>query len=780
MASALASLLWSGPTFADGAADPATVESSFDAARLADDLVGALTDPTKEIRVGVYASAGSTVSATLTPDADAALVLNPTLTLCDAAGVAVDVTVFDKSVPGSGVITWKRVPLAATGAYTLIVRGTGAGGFRLKLRGTLARIAESATSTSDLGVNAETSVDFHGLRGGTLSFALAPTGRSKFVGELARVERPDGSALTGTPTAAKGKVVLDADGVHRLVFRNVGVGVGAWLAKTNVAPPPLVVRRGYLRAQGAALVPVVQRVTPPADYMRDDAASVTLTGRDFQPGADVRLVRKNFADIVATDVQVVSETLIRCTLNLDTAPVTGVDSLGRWNVGVWNAPVYATPGDPTTLDKTSPTSDLRRSFACVAASAIRLPPGVIRDTETWQLEFNGDFQDDLDAMGLGSADPTTRIVARGAVEAYVVLFLRDLMRQNETTGKLASDSPAFSFVLGRVPGPGGKPGRDYDRIEIGGARQAGDEVDAGEPLPWGAAPVDPGNAHLDDLSIEVDDGAGGTVRVGRGVRTRVLDPTSASANADWANAMQPLRATPLTRADARYFAAGFAPTTAADANRYRDIVLQTTRAAREVAALVAHQIGRATGLTPGGPGPMASPTTAGYLWPTTQGLAFSESDVALLRTNAKPTQVHGKSKALLIGWFPLISTTPSYLPNLTTDVAYSVNWNYVGGRPNASPNDYSVKFTAGNPPIGLTLTWTGLAGKAPLYIDATQGLFYAAISYTRITVTDIVRGDRSDFFYRLNVLANVAALKPPPSPERSNATNANNTILSTP
>jgi len=774
-AAAAALLLLSAPFASQGRADPGVVEASFDSARFADDLSGSYSGAADAcIRVSLYASAGSTISVNLAPEpTTAAPIPGLTLTLLDPAAVDQSVTgsKYDKTKPDTTTIVWSKVPLATTGTYVFLLRGTGAGTWRLKLKGAIKKFQETFPSPADLGVGAETSVDFQGLRGGTVSYSLAPTGTSKFVGALTRIVRPDGSTIDASvPDAAvdgakKGKVLLDVDGVHQMFFKNAGPGIGPWTAKTTVAPPTIYTRRGFVSAAGTAFVPVVTKVTPASDYHLDDAAAVTLTGRDFQPGADVRLVRKNFADIIATDVLVDSETQIRCMLNLDTAPVTGVFSIGKWNVGVWNAPVYLTPGDPTTLDKSSPSYSAKKPFNCLSASSITLPHGVIKETETWQLNFNSDFQIDLNHMGLGSTDAETAGSARSAVQAYVVCFLRDLMRANETTGKLSPGvSAPLSFVVGKIPTPAGKPGREYNRIEIGGAWQTGDPTDATEPLLWGFAPL---GQHPVDLSVNVDDGAGGTMRAGYGVRTAVLDPTSPVANPDWVFATGPLRQNPLTLFDRAYFAPGFRPSTVSQANRYRDIVTQTTRAAREIAALIAHQVGRAMGLVPGGTGPMANPSTAGFFWPTTVGLSFESSDVSILIANAATTTLPGKSPSLVVTYFPLLSTQPSILPDSTAAVTYGVNWNFVGGRANALISDYSVRLAStmpvlsGGPPLqgtvtaniqGLTITGS------PVYFDQAQGLPYGGIAFLRLAVTDTVRGKSIVLFYRLNVQPNFAQL----------------------
>lgn len=767
---------------ADTAPPPDQIDAAFDGARLKDDLRGSVSDAAKQTRIRLYAAAGARLSLTLTSTAaEGTAIPGMTLALCDDAGSDLGVagSAYDKSVAGSGVISWRKFPLTATGGYSLVLRGTGTGDWRLTLAGASAGIRETFPSPAPLGVNAEATVDFHGLRGATLSYSFGPAAKSKFKGELVRIERPDASPIDGLGSAAKGKITLDADGVHHVVFRNVGNGIGAWTAKTTVTPAPLLVRRGWVRPSGTAFVPSVRKVTPSSGYKRDQAALVTLTGRDFQPGADVRLVRKGFAtDILGKDVTVVSETRIDCTFDLDTGLTVGTDSTGTWNVGVWNAPVYGDVADRTTLVKDSPTSDTRKTFESVTAASIHLPAGVVKATELWQLDFNADFADDLARMGLGSADAEVARDARTTVQQYVVCFLRDLFDINETSGKLKSTSVPVSFVLGTVPGVAGKAGVDYNRIEIGGAYVTGDAADPAEQLAWGFAPLDAGNAHRDDLSIEVDNGSGGKTRVGHGVRTRFLDPTLGTADSDWVTATQTLRQTPLTANDRRYFSTTYSPLSQSDVNRYRDVVGQITRISREIAAAVAHQVGRAMGLSAGGQGPMANPSTAGVLWPTTTSLAFSNADLATLRGNAVAHQLPGTGPAFTPTYFPLRSTQAAVLPDLTTDVAYSVDWNYVGGRPNAVPADYAVKFSGGTRPLDLAVTYKGLAGKARLYLDASTGSFYCDLAIFRITVTDSLRGGAVSFVYRLNVLANVPKLRP--GVEQTNAQNCNNAILSTP
>ena len=98
------------------------------------------------------------------------------------------------------------------------------------------------------------------------------------------------TVFDGVATKATGSVKLQQDGRHRFVYRNAGTAAndGAHV-RIAVAPPKLVKRTGYVAPAGTALVPVVTKVTPPSAFHRETAIPVTITGRDFQTGADVRL-----------------------------------------------------------------------------------------------------------------------------------------------------------------------------------------------------------------------------------------------------------------------------------------------------------------------------------------------------------------------------------------------------------------------------------------------------------------------------------------------------------
>jgi len=163
---------------------------------------------------------------------------------------------------------------------------------------------------------------------------------------------------------------------------------------------------------------------------------------------------------------------------------------------------------------------------------------------------------------------------------------------------------------------------------------------------------------------------------------------------------------------------------------------------------------------------MANPATAGFLWPTTAGLSFESSDIALLTANAQTATLPGKSGKLTVTYFPLIATQPSVLPDSTAAVNYGVNWNFVGGRANALISDYLVKLASTIPVLGgIPLQGTVSANiqgltitSSPLYIDQAAGFPYGGIAFLRLSVSDTVRGSTIVLFYRLNIQPNFAQL----------------------
>ena len=752
-----------GAVLAAGQLDDA--EAVFEDARAKDELIGVLNSTAKELHVTFTVPAGSAFTFNAAPNttlSDGATGLG--FRLCDPEGADLDVagSQYDKSKPENDKIKWKSVPLETFGVYTLIAGAGTPGGMSMKLSVADATTKVDETSTEDLAINDAATVEFEGRDGDKLKFDLKANGKgSKFKGEAFQILRPDGSLMPDVPAKTKGNMLLDADGTYQFKFTNAGKAAGGWRAKLTVKPRGAKKRKGLVSVPQTGLVPSVKSVDPPEGFNRDTALRVTLTGKGFQPGLDVRLVRKNRMDLLGTDIELVSSEEVNFLVDLDTTETQNQDSIGNWTVSVWNEPIYTEPGNRDSLDRTSPLVDESKRLKSVSSGSISLPDGVEEGAEVWKLVFNDAFQDDLNHMNLGSEYPELRDAVNTIVQNYVVAYVRDLMEANETTGSIKSPAVPLCVVLDDVPLVAGQPGVDFNRIEIGGEYEDGDPRALADPLEWGYSDRDALNSQRDDLMLHDADGN----RLGLGVRTAVLDTRNGNnqASASWRQAMEPLRVRPLTELDVRYFTGQFNSNNPGQIDRYADIVEQIERAAREIAAITAHHMGRAMGLATAGDGPMASPSFSGEMWRTRATLDYSSSDLALLRNVAVPNTLPGKSSRLKLSFFPLIDRQPELLsPNAVTGTLYSVKWEFVGGRCNALPADYNLGYARGSEvPLGLVLTFEGLEGVPPICFGgqcSSVASVYCGVLEFAIIVDDIPRNTGSYLFHRLKMIPNVSQL----------------------
>jgi hypothetical protein len=88
--------------------------------------------------------------------------------------------------------------------------------------------------------------------------------------------------------------------------------------------------RLYLGAPISADPPQITGITPSSAINTGTVRITNLAGSRFQSGATVTLTRSGYADILATNVVIVSESKITCDLNLNGA------ATGQWNVVVTN------------------------------------------------------------------------------------------------------------------------------------------------------------------------------------------------------------------------------------------------------------------------------------------------------------------------------------------------------------------------------------------------------------------------------------------------------------
>jgi hypothetical protein len=742
-------------------------EAVFEDARAKDQLIGVLNQTSNELHVTFTVPAGTKLNLNAAPDTTLVNGANGlAFRLCDPEGNDLGITgsEFDKSKPEKDKVKWKKVPLPDFGTYTLVAGAGTPGGMGIEIALDEANGKVDVTSEEPLPVDDTATVPFDGREDDTLKYDLQKSGKgSKFKGELFQVKRPDGTLLPleEGDAKAKGKLLLDADGRHELLFKNVGKEAGTWRAKLTVKPRGSKKRKGLVSAPQTGVQPKVKTVDPEKAFNLDTALRVTITGREFQEGLDARLVRKNRTDILGTDIEFVSDEEVSFVVDLDTTETEGDDSIGNWTVSVWNQPIYDDPEDRTTLDRRNPLFDESKKLKSVSSASVKLPGGVEDNTEVWQLVFNDDFQGDLDRMNLGSESAQVRNGVNSIVQAYVVAYVRDLLLINETNGAVKGAAIPMSFVIDDITAVAGKPGIDYNRIEIGGEYQEGDPRATLDPLEWGFSARDVGNQQRDDLMVHDEEGN----RIGLGARTRVLSVRNNNdqASSSFRQAMEPLRLRPLTANDARYFVGQFNPNNPGQIARYAEIVEQIERASREIAAIIAHHIGRSMGLATAGEGPMASPSFSGEMWVERASLDFSSANLGSLRLTAVPHEMPGKSDRLKIAFFPIIDRQAELLsPNLITAVPYSIKWEYVGGRCNAVPSDYRVSYARGSEvPIGLTLSFEGLSGTAPVCIGGQctdVSNIYCGILEFAVIVEDIPRDKGSFLLHRLKVLPNVPLL----------------------
>ncbi|WP_250987966.1 PKD domain-containing protein [Methanoculleus oceani] len=141
-------------------------------------------------------------------------------------------------------------------------------------------------------------------------------------------------------------------------------------------------------------IPTIAGIIPDSGPNTGPVSITDLSGTGFIDGATVKLTRAGEAEIVATDVSVVSSTQITCTLDLTGAAV------GSWNV------VVANPGgQPVTLADGFSVTEAANSppgvTTVTAPTDPQLPGSLIQATGTFTDPDEGDSHTALWAWGDG-------------------------------------------------------------------------------------------------------------------------------------------------------------------------------------------------------------------------------------------------------------------------------------------------------------------------------------------------------------------------------------------
>jgi len=200
---------------------------------------------------------------------------------------------------------------AGTGAWNVVVTNTDAqsgtltGGFTVKYP-----VPTVTAITPNSGVN-NASVSITNLAG--TGFVTGATVKLTKTGL--------------TDISATGVTVVSATQIT-CTLPITGAGTGAWnIVVTNTDAQSGTLAGGFTVIYPA---PTVTAITPNTGVNNASVSVSNLAGTGFITGATVKLTRTGVADVIATDVTVVSSTQITCTL-----PITGAPT-GMWNVVVTN------------------------------------------------------------------------------------------------------------------------------------------------------------------------------------------------------------------------------------------------------------------------------------------------------------------------------------------------------------------------------------------------------------------------------------------------------------
>jgi hypothetical protein len=726
------------------AAVPALAENATAPVLPGDTLHGNILAAGDFDRIEVYLPGGAVVDADLRPEKGSALL--PALSLLDPLGDPVDLT--DHLLPGTGGAgaKLKKFVVEEGGVHSfLVTAGAGGGGkYSLRVKSKDPKKAPAVVHlpeapTADLALDARA--------GALLSYSVKSLEGEELVVTLTGPAGP----VPGAGGLKAARLPAPDDGTYTLSVDGPGATFPA-VASSLVAKPPKPSKRHlWLSSAGFGEAPVVTLVTP--GKVLDDRAApgIAVEGEGFDPGAVVRLERKGQEPLLPSAFEIQDDGNL--TADFD---VTGVKP-GKWSLVVENPSGGAGSG----------------KLVVQAAGAVKLPAGIVKDTEVWWLDFDEtDFPSDLAAMGLGSSSSTVAGLAEGAVKSYTLFWLRKAFALQGVEGQIPDTGTPVpvSFTVERPPTTVGEPGVAYNRLQVGGAAAEGDPS-SNPSYPWGTSPVDAGNLAFEDVGRDAS--------AGLGVRARVLAPSAGHATASWTAALAPFATTPLSAADAPLFSLSFVPSTDAEMARYRDLARALETVGKELAGTIAHFVGRAMGLADGVSGLSAVPGQVGeYAALATFG--FSEGERAALAATRRDPDLPGSSKSLRAAYLPLRSTRAYLLPNAESANAYTVSLQISGGRPDKDADDLEFEGVQGSIPLGWGLTQAGvLSGTAPLFVPDQGRTFYAGAFKFVVRVADARNGDALLFTHRLNLL--VDADNPALSgPEQSQAATLNAQILASP
>ncbi|MHC4471749.1 MAG: hypothetical protein ACYS99_12380 [Planctomycetota bacterium] len=666
---------------------------------------------------GILAGAGESHSLTFFATAGSMLKVK----LKDNRKADPDATV-SLVVPEQGPASFlKTAFLPVTGTYALVVTAAAgkSGEYRVKFK---VKPAKKYVFEGTLPQGETAQLAFGGGRGADFRFKLRNAEAQQLLGI-------DGSQLLDANALARSKVhVLPDEGEYTLVVG--GKNGGAYKARLKVKTPKAEKRERFISPGGFGPAPRIDEIDPEVGLVDSILRELEIEGFPFQkslvddsPPA-VELKRKKTV-LAATSVEWISEEKLVASFDL-----TGVKG-GKWDLVVRN---------PSG-------GEGKIKFKVLKEGEFRLPDGVKAGTELWFVEFTDDFEEDLDLFQLRGDDDNVNAMAAEAVEAYVIYLLRTHFRLDGRTGDFVSQSSVpVSFVIDEVSQAAGFVGEDYNRLVIGGRAKELFDTTADNPfLNWGFVPLDLGNAMFDDVG-------GAESETTAHLPIREMNPSlkdNSTGTFQDAFAMNRLSAD-----DEKYFLGSFFPATQDEMDRMEEIIRAVETLGREIAAIAAHHVGRAMGLSNSDSTQELFLSGTPDLYGQYSGdkmVAFQDAEIEQLKTSARLVNLPGKSRDLNANPFKLMPANVYLLPEVETNRAYDVKLMTMGGRPDLVREDLKFEGIDGAIPIGFQLEDGHVRGTAPFFVGAT---FYLGAFQFRVRVTDKESSDGYVVPHRINLLIN--------------------------
>jgi len=682
-------------------------------AELKDVIHGTITVPGEMLSVNLYAPAGTKLK--LKAKKDGKEDPGVTLALTDPKGATVPL---DK---GKALLTTSegyRLTMTAAAGRT--------GKFLLTIKGTP---PTKAKFSEEIAAGVEKEFTFSVMPSTSLDYSVKKA-------DAVRITYADDADVYDQPLferKAKGLLLKEAGDY---VFRVRG---SDRKAKVGLTYRFLKIRKRdvWLSEGGFGTAPVITSLDPAEGLRGSTLSDMVVTGGPFDPAVEVWLQKDK--ELIPATTRWESEDRILVSMDLVGA------KKGKWKL------VTRNPSGAWTDAK----------FKVIAPSSILLPDGIEDGTEIWYLEFNDNFATDLYEFGLarsvasGGSAAVNRHVQR-VVKAYVLYWLRHYFGLPGKTGAVGQENIPVSFILAEAPAVAGAAGVDYNRIEIGGTVAAGADSDNPD-LSWGRVAVDVGNLRVDDIT-----GGGGAAQATAKVPVFELRPSNTNLTTKpYRDTFAPLVANPVADTDAGLFSANpsyFLNLDDASILRYKLIVPAIEMLGKEIAAIAAHHIARAMGLTNGDDGLMDTPALFGE-FAATEDLGFTTAELTDLWDMAKPMLLPGKSTFLRMKPFQGNPGQPSVIEFFGGTVNQERQFLPTGGRPDKKPSDmrYEIYYNTTGP-LGVVWPENGTLGlvSASPPIRLNGALYTDAVLFV-VVVRDTVDGSTVvTWGHRMNVLVDTS------------------------